>query len=212
MSEPAAQPYSCWQRMLEYLAIGVFAVLSLWAFVRLSQAAGYYFLLIAVPAAILAWLLVDLMSGFMHFALDSWGSVQTPIVGKAFIRPFREHHVRPQEMTQHDFVELNGASSLVCLPILAGVITMPHTSVTWMALQAVLLFMALGGIVTNNCHKWAHTELADIPVVVRWAQMRRLILCPEHHKRHHTPPFNSHFCMASGWLNGFLNAFLRTLR
>ena len=44
------------------------------------------------PALIAGWLLADLFSGLVHWALDSFGSVRTPIFGPAFIRPFREHH------------------------------------------------------------------------------------------------------------------------
>src|SRR6185369_10112577 len=70
-------------------------------------------------ALILGWLLADLFSGLVHWALDTYGSVRTPIVGPAIIRPFREHHADPQGMTRHDFFEVNGSSCLGCLPLLA---------------------------------------------------------------------------------------------
>jgi plasmanylethanolamine desaturase len=90
--------------------------------------------------------------------------------------------------------------------------SMPLTSHAWLCLQAVLLFTALAALITNECHKWAHAEAADTPPLIRWAQRYRLVLSPEHHRLHHTAPFNSHFCMANGWLNAPLNACLRAWR
>lgn len=205
----AVPSYSLSQRLLEYAAIGLFALLAVWSVCRLFQVSSLYFIPVAISTAVFAWLAVDLLSGLLHFAFDSWGSVHSPIIGNAFIRPFREHHVHPQEMTRHDFVELNGASSLACLPVLAAAAALPLTSMVWMTVQAALLFVALGAFVTNLCHKWAHSEAATTPRIIRWSQRHRLVLSPEHHRLHHTAPFNSHFCMTNGWLNKPLNAWLQ---
>ena len=152
-------------------------------------------------AAILGWMLADLFSGVVHWALDSFGSVRTPIFGPAFIRPFREHHADPAGMTHHDFIEVNGASCLGCLPLLV------LSLFTDGFVHAVLLCTCLGFLFTNQCHKWAHA-VAPHPVV-RSMQNLGLILGAKEHAKHHTPPYNSHFCTASGWLNRPLNALLK---
>lgn len=54
-------------------------------------------------------------------------------------------------------------------------------------------------VVTNQIHKWAH--MASVPTSVRWLQARHLILSPEHHRVHHTPPYSSHYCITSGITN-----------
>lgn len=204
--------YSKGQRVLEYAAIGMFMLLLGWGLWRLAAAAEprlVPILLVVVPAA---WLATELLSGVLHWVLDSWGSVHTPVIGKSFIRPFREHHVDPQAMTRHDFVETHGASCVAALPFLALASLMPLDGLALQALQTFLVSLAFGALATNQCHKWAHMDEADTPRIVRWAQRRRLVLPRRHHQLHHTPPFDSHYCMSCGWLNPLFNAVLRRCR
>jgi plasmanylethanolamine desaturase len=156
----------------------------------------------SLPLALIGgWLLADLLSGLVHWALDTYGSVRTPIVGPALIRPFREHHADPQGMTRHDFFEVNGASCLGCLPLLLVSFFVDGF------VHALLAFTCLGVLFTNQCHKWAHME--ELPAFVRVLQSLRLVLRADEHRLHHTPPYNSHFCTANGWLNGALNVLLK---
>ena len=198
----SACAYGRGQRALEYAAIALFALLAAWSLARLAVAP--LAVLLAVPVA---WVLADLLSGLLHWACDSFGSVHTPLVGRAFIRPFREHHADPEEMTRHDFVETHGASCLAALPLLAAACFAPGPFV-----QALLVLTALGALATNQCHKWAHMDEAATPRFVRRLQRRGLVLPREHHRLHHTAPFDTHFCMSCGWLNGPFNAVLRAWR
>ena len=84
------------------------------------------------------------------------------------------------------------------LMFLAASVAVPLASWPWLLAQAVLLCIALGALFTNQCHKWAHMDEAATPAAVRWAQRRRLVLPRDHHRLHHTAPFDSHFCMSSG--------------
>ena len=156
-------------------------------------------------AALCGWLLADLFSGLVHWGLDSFGSVRTPVLGPAFIRPFREHHAEPEAMTRHDFIEVNGASCLGCLPILLVLIFFSLNSF----IHSILVFFCAGILLTNQCHKWAHMPFEKNAFLIRKLQATGLVLRPSEHAKHHTPPYNSHFCTANGWLNGALNALLR---
>jgi Lipid desaturase domain len=55
---------------------------------------GYAWLLPLL--AVLAYLAADLLSGFVHFLADNFGSAETPIIGPNFVGAFREHHVDPK--------------------------------------------------------------------------------------------------------------------
>ena len=190
-------------RAVEISAVGLFFALFAFSLSHLSISIQ------TIPfAALCGWLFADLFSGLVHWALDTFGSVRTPIVGPAIIRPFREHHADPAAMTRHDFIEVNGASCLGCLPLLAAAAFAPMNGF----LQLLLLCTSLGVLLTNQCHKWAHTSPDKINSFVKTIQDLGLILRPGEHRLHHTPPYDSHFCTANGWLNGPLNAVLRAWR
>ena len=53
--------------------------------------------LISIPIGIL---FMDFVSGLAHWAGDTWGNEYWPILGKSFIRPFREHHTDQKEITK----------------------------------------------------------------------------------------------------------------
>ena len=179
---------------------------------QLVSGARWWTPALVLLAAPCAWVAVDLLSGLAHWAFDSFGSTATPVIGHAFIHPFRAHHAAPEEMTLHDFVETQGASCLASLPFLAATCVVPVSTRSELLVQALLLFCALSALATNQCHKWAHLDESATPALVRWAQHRWLLLPREHHRLHHTAPFDSHFCMTTGWCNRPFNALLRVWR
>jgi ubiquitin-conjugating enzyme E2 variant len=153
-------------------------------------------------ACFIGILVADFLSGFVHWAADTWGSVTLPIVGKAFIRPFREHHIDPTSITRHDFIETNGDNFLLCTVPL-GYMTYiliwgdykEHFEIVWFFyLLAVFVSM------TNQIHKWSHTYFG-LPWFVRVLQDLHIILPRRHHRIHHVAPHETYFCITTGWLN-----------
>ena len=152
--------------------------------------------------ALLGYLAADFMSGMAHWLADRYGSAETPFVGAHFIEPFREHHIDPMGITRHGFVEVNGNNCICSLPFLvSGHLLWSGPLATPMAtlLFGSLLSFIVSIFMTNQFHRWAHMETA--PRWVLWLQRHRLILGRSHHGLHHSDPFDSHYCITSGWLN-----------
>jgi plasmanylethanolamine desaturase len=195
-----AQGYTPGVRRLEWASIATYVVLVAWLAIHLAPfVAGSPWLVSS--AALLAYLAADLVSGLVHWAADSWGSADLPVIGRALLRPFREHHLDPLAITRHDFVEMNGNNCLISIPTLAialWVAPRPDGSGSLFA-SSFLGALVLGVLMTNQFHSWAHLEAPPGWVVT--LQRLNLVLPPAHHALHHTRPYNTHYCITVGWMN-----------
>jgi ubiquitin-conjugating enzyme E2 variant len=153
---------------------------------------------LAGAAFMLGFVAADFISGFVHWLADTWGTPEWPIIGKALIRPFREHHVDPKEITRHDFIETNGNNCFISIPAATLAALLPDGT-PWFFCAALTFAMCLAIFGTNQFHKWAHMD--DPPRYVRALQRANLILPPEHHAVHHSPPYAKYYCITVGWLN-----------
>ena len=186
-------------RRVEIAAVIIFPIIALWLAARIwtDLARPTFVLLAIVTGAVLA----DFISGFFHWFFDTWFSPDTPYIGQAFVRTFREHHVDPTAITRHDFVETNGSN------ILAGgvLVTVGHffAEAEGAFAAVMLLFAGLFMSITSQVHKWAHSE--RVPRVVALLQGARLILSKAGHAVHHEAPFDRAYCITLGWLNSTLH-------
>jgi ubiquitin-conjugating enzyme E2 variant len=193
-----AQGYSPAIRAMEIASIITFVSLELFLVYR-AWGNPLLTLPLVVGALLLGYVAADFVSGFVHWAGDTWGSTEMPVLGKAFIRPFREHHVDEKAITRHDFVETNGNNCLVSIPVAVMAVLMPHTSTLWLFVSAALGSMIFWVMATNQFHKWSHMD--EPGALVALLQRLHLILPPDHHGVHHTQPFNKYYCITVGWLN-----------
>lgn len=166
---------------------------------------------LVLSVVLLGYLMADFVSGFVHWMADTWGSSNMPALGKAFVRPFREHHVDEKAITRHDFIETNGNNCLISIPVAIMCVAMPHTSTAWVFLAGSLGSMIFWVMATNQFHKWSHLD--HPPALISFLQRVHLILPPAHHQIHHTAPYNKYYCITVGWLNKPLTmiAFFPTL-
>jgi plasmanylethanolamine desaturase len=153
----------------------------------------------------IGYFVTDFISGFVHWAGDTLGSETMPVLGAHFVKPFRFHHVDQKDITRHDFIETNGNNCILSvLLMLHVVLLMPRTPGFFFYYGALMFSIALFTLGTNQFHKWAHREPHELNAVIRTLQHWGLILSPEHHKVHHSAPFETYYCITHGMLNPLL--------
>ncbi len=151
-------------------------------------------------------LVIDLVTGIVHWACDTWGDERTPLVGPTLIRSFIEHHHMPQKMLEHDWIEVNREPALAVLIALV-ILTLPASERALEGqplLAGFLASLALSGALANQLHQWAH--MPRPPRLVRGLQRAGLVMDARRHARHHQPPHLQAYCIATGWLNPPLDA------
>lgn len=199
---PAHDAVSPATRVVEISFITVAAVLVVTNVVRLFAAdvfLRWWTPLIVVSAAYAA----DFVSGLVHWTADTWFSETMPVLGRRFLRPFRVHHVNPDDFLRRNFVDCNGDVAMLNAPLLAGALLVPLTDAGAALSLAVLVFAATS-LPTNQVHQWAHMPAP--PAAVQWLQRRRIILSRDDHARHHQEPYVANYCIATGWCNRWLSA------
>lgn len=199
--------YSKSLRMIEYLAVGVFLSLmakigfDLWIYQQVHSVLWIQL----VTSFFISILFADFISGLAHWMADTWFSLSSPVIGPTLIRSFREHHLDPQAITHHDFIETNGATALVCIPVVACAAWFSHEIVGWKQFMIYMTcFLTLFFIfITNQFHKWAHLETLNPVLII--LQKAHLLLSSSHHKVHHTEPFIEYYCITNGLTNAVLS-------
>ncbi|KAK4435955.1 Fatty acid desaturase 4, chloroplastic [Sesamum alatum] len=135
-------------------------------------------------AALLGHLLADLSSGIYHWALDNYGSAETPVFGSQ-IESSQAHHQCPSEITKF---ETGGIVYVV-----AGVVTAAFLPVNLFSNDPI--FLSFVGVLTGfvlftlKIHAWSHTPRRELPPLVAALQDAGVLLRWSQHAAHHQPPF-----------------------
>jgi ubiquitin-conjugating enzyme E2 variant len=192
------QGYSRGVRRFEMASIAVYVVAMACLAIRIAPSVLTSPWL-AASAFMAGFVAADFVSGCVHWAADTWGTPEWPIVGNALIRPFREHHVDQTEITRHDFIETNGNNCFVSIFPTLGAAFFPLGGAASIFCVEMVFALSLAILGTNQFHKWAHME--SPPRMVRTLQRANLVLPPDHHAVHHTAPYAKYYCITVGWLN-----------
>lgn len=143
-------------------------------------------------------LLVDLVSGAVHWAEDTFWTAETPVLGPVLVAPNLLHHDQPAAFVKFSYWHSNAqllkvAAALTGLAALLGLLTWP------------VVFFALIGGNANQIHKWAHMARRKVPAPVRLLQRIGLLQSVAHHNRHHGGERNTHYCTVTPLLNPLLD-------
>jgi hypothetical protein len=192
---------------LEHASVLIFPIVLIlnlhWASTRLYKLELLWLIALAIPLGVIFG---DFVSGIVHWAADTYGSEDMPVIGPSLVKPFRLHHVYPRDICTHGLVETTGNVCILAVPLLSITLylmrLLPESGLLAFSVICLAL-MATATVATNQFHKWAHQESPS--ALARWLQRKRLVLEPSHHKRHHTEPFNVNYCITNGWLNPLLN-------
>lgn len=201
-------------RMLAVAAMATGAALLAWNVYRLSLAPARLSWW-QVPVAAAGMVAADFLSGLIHWAADTWGSESAPVVGRRFLRPFRVHHVNPDDFLRRRFIDANGDVALLIAPVLAALSALPLDTEPGVTAAVFLSSSSAVGLLTNQIHQWAH--MPSPPSIIRVLQAFRLILTPGAHAEHHRPPYAANYCITTGWCNrplaaiGFFARLERTI-
>jgi hypothetical protein len=147
---------------------------------------------------VLCLLAVDLISGIMHWAEDTWAVPGTSkFLDQWIILPNIDHHRRPGEMRRDLYWETN-LVSVVLASVVIGIMALLRVD-AWQAY--LIVAMASQG---NQIHAWAYGQ--EAPRFVGWLQRLGILQSVRHHGEHHKRPYACRFCTTTNFLNPILDA------
>jgi ubiquitin-conjugating enzyme E2 variant len=186
---------------MNVFGLSAFCVMAAWVGVHVvSFQVGAIELAVGVFTA---RVVTDFACGMIHWAGDTWGRTNTPVIGRMFVRTFREHHVDPRAITRHGTVQLLGEQAIVGAPLMPLLWLYEPESAYGATLLVFMYAVLVVAMAANVFHRWAH--MTRPPLVGRVMQRAGLIISFKQHAKHHRPPYVQHYCIAIGWLNPLLD-------
>jgi plasmanylethanolamine desaturase len=158
-----------------------------------------------MPLTLVAgFIAADFGSGLIHWAADTWGRDDCPIIGPRLLVPFRVHHINPDDFLRRRFVDTNGEVAAIAAPVLLLLNALP-LGTEWGTAAAVFGFAFCGlGALTNQIHQWSH--MPSPPALIHALQACGVLLGRKEHAAHHSRPYDRHYCITTGWCNRPLDA------
>ena len=147
---------------------------------------------------IATWLVVDWISGFVHWLEDSYGHPFARFTGRRVTIPNLIHHARPRAFIQNSWYTSSELLLFTCLAVMA---------IAWLfgRLSPMVVFGAFLGANANQVHKWSHRSPRENGWLVAALQRLHVIQSPSHHQQHHMGMKNSHYCVLTDILNPILD-------
>lgn len=141
--------------------------------------------MMVVLEVLLAYIVVDALTGLYHLLTDKGFNFQSQI------DLFQDHH-RTNTMEGFDWQPMVAAVPLLAIG-------------AWVH-SPFLTAASLIGCVAQVPHYLAHKE--DSGWVAKLLQRTGVIISPQHHAVHHNGKFDRNYCILSGWNNWWMNSLL----
>lgn len=135
----------------------------------------------------------ELFSGAVHWWEDRYGNPDWPIIGRWIVAPNIAHHQKPSALCENSYLNRN---ITVLLPCAVGFALAYWLGSIWLMLGFAIMSQS------NEVHSWAHQRRGP---VIRFFQRLGVLQSPQHHKIHHTRPFDRYYCVMTNYLNPVLH-------
>ncbi len=143
-------------------------------------------------------LLVDFGSGFIHWAEDTFGTEDTPVLGNRIIKPNVLHHTNGYAFVRNSW--FHSSRDLLYAGVVLLAVCWLIDFLTWHVFLSIFLMVN-----ANQIHKWSHLSPARIPALIKILQKLRILQSPRHHANHHKGDKNTHYCVITDFTNPVLD-------
>jgi ubiquitin-conjugating enzyme E2 variant len=143
--------------------------------------------------------LVDFLSGLVHWLEDAYGQPDWPISGKWITQPNILHHHDGRHFIRHSWA--HRADALLLMGGMTVMVCYCLGCLNWMVWLVVLV-----GVNANEFHKWAHCSKAENGRLITLLHRLRILQTPAHHAHHHRGGKNTHYCVVTNFVNPILDA------
>ncbi|RAL37760.1 hypothetical protein DM860_000454 [Cuscuta australis] len=167
-----------------------------------SGGAGSHVWVEPVLAGYIGYVMADLGSGAYHWAIDNYGSTETPIFGNQ-IEAFQGHHKWPRTITRREY-----ANNLQALSRAVTFTVLPMDIMLYNDHPILHVFVGVGSgcvMFSQQFHAWAHGTKSELPPLVVALQDAGILVSRSQHGAHHRPPYNRNYCIVSGVWNELLD-------
>jgi len=152
-----------------------------------------------VAAVGLAVIFADFLTGVFHWGTDNYGSLSTPLVGEA-CAAFQGHHKAPWTITYRSTCNNVFKIAKIVSPLMALAILVAPPF-----LGLFLIVALFAQVCSQEFHRYSHFLPSELPKYARTLQNLRLAVSTAEHGRHHTVPYDGHYCIFNGMLNPLLD-------
>lgn len=154
---------------------------------------------VQIAWAFAALLLVDFVSGLVHWAEDTFFTETTPVLGRWIVAPNVLHcHDAGAFVTK---VWWSSSWDLLLAVLVIGGVASALGHFSWQ-----LVLFCLAGANANQIHKWNHLGASRVGPHVRLFWRSGLLQRPAQHGRHHAGDKNTNYCVVTPLLNPLLDA------